>query len=102
MEPQKTTPPTKYEILDNPANKYGPFCPVRIMDGPYAGMLVSFGRVQFSEPNGNGAVMMRFEHTILENPTNSAVLEDNDALLLTTLGDVIVDILDHELETSVS
>jgi hypothetical protein len=102
MDQQKTNPPTKYEILENPNNKYGPFCPVRIIDGPYAGMLVSFGRVQFSEPNENGAVMMRFEHTILENPTDSAALEDNDARLLTTLGDVIVDILDHQLETSVS
>jgi len=67
-----------------------------IEDGPYKNLVVVYGPVRF-EPIGNSEECgLKFEYMLLDNPSD---VEDNTPELVEFLGDVLVELIDHSIET---
>lgn len=81
-----------YELFEHPKVSY---CQcVRIRKGKYKGLVLHYGRTAFI-PMSDGKMKFEFNYTLVENPKNIAPDQD----LKKFLGDVLVDIIEHQLKS---
>tara|TARA_R100001015_G_C4438295_1_gene32837 strand:+ start:77 stop:406 length:330 start_codon:yes stop_codon:yes gene_type:complete len=65
-------------------------------DGPYKNLVLSYGPVRFEPIENSEECGLKFEYILLDNPNN---VEDNTPELVEFLGDVLVELIDHSIET---
>jgi len=72
---------------------------VKIISGKYAGLIYSYGKVQFAETgNPDGKMAVRFEYNAFNNPDAS---NDNwqDGHFIDFIGGILIDILQDEVDS---
>ena len=84
---------TKYKFDD--ASKIQPV-PIIISEGKYEGIKFQYGRIAFDEQEDSMA--LKFDYNLIENPNE--LKEDQE--LVDTLGDILMDVLEEEIETGES
>lgn len=65
-------------------------------EGPYKDLVVCFGPVRFDPIENSDECGLKFEYVLLDNPND---VEDNTQELVEFLGDVLVELIDHSIET---
>lgn len=78
-----------YTFAENPAKD---FAAIKIIQGPFEGVVYKYGRAQFGEELENGEVRLQFEYTILYSPYREY---DHEAFIQVA-GDILVDILERK------
>ena len=81
---------TKYEFVDDNESMQ---CNIRLLDGPYNGLLYHYGKVKFDEQD-DGTASMNFTYNVVDNPKEY----EYNQTLTNTLGDILVGILDEQLK----
>jgi hypothetical protein len=70
--------------------------PIIISEGKYEGIKFQYGRIAFNEQEDSMA--LKFDYNLIENPNE--LKEDQE--LVDTLGDILMDVLEEEIETGES
>jgi len=71
-------------------------CVKIIEDGQYKDIIYKYGKVAFAkEEKKDGTLPMKFDYTILKNPNNLAL--DNQELI-DYIGDILIEILDEQIK----
>ena len=70
---------------------------IRIVeDGPYKDLVLKHGPVKFEPIPNSDECGLKFEYILIDNPND---VEDNTPELVEFLGDVLVELIDHSIET---
>ena len=91
---------TKYEYNDNEEmiGMTG-HVPVKLLDGPYEGVTVEFGKIGFEEEGDHG-IRCNFRFNVIECPDTFTKenLTEHNTEFVNVLGDILLDVLSKEIE----
>lgn len=83
--------PPKFEILDHSIEEDRQVNSIKFISGPYAGLVFSYGKVQFVEDEFSEELIMKFDYDVFEE---SHYMGDD---IVTYLGDFLVMLLREQL-----
>ena len=91
---------TKYEYNDNEEmiGMTG-HVPVKLLDGPYEGVTVEFGKIGFEEEGDHG-IRCNFRFNVIEcsDTFTKENLTEHNTEFVNVLGDILLDVLSKEIE----
>lgn len=70
-------------------------CAIRINRGPWKGIVYRYGKVKFGSETVAGRLPMKFEYTILDNPS-SVNVESSSQAFVNFIGDILTEIIVSE------
>lgn len=92
--PSKTSKVYAYEFEDVHEYESGEHhAGIRILEGPYKGMLYAYRKVQLIPDEKNDCCHLKFEWIPLENEPENDTMDVYDIL-----GDILMDVIDKDME----
>ena len=72
---------------------------IRLLEGPYKGVVFKYGKVKFEEKNGE--MYLLFAYDVLESPDVKPKKLEKDSTFKDYLGDLLVEIMGSNIEQEV-